>query len=103
MGNPGSNGLRIETHCSTASCINCAKRILERFGYSPDGLAMNEPNGGTSYAIQIGDSPASGLERALGKNASNFLSRQHNPREFAEGNSLIGEIDRGVLNAKIMA
>ena len=34
------NGLWIETHYSTASCINCAKRLLERFGFSPDSLAI---------------------------------------------------------------
>jgi hypothetical protein len=34
------NGLWIETHYSTAGCINCAKRLLERFGFSPDSLAI---------------------------------------------------------------
>ncbi len=35
-----SNGLWLETHYSTASCINCAKRLLERFGFPPDSLAI---------------------------------------------------------------
>jgi len=33
-------GLWIETHCSTASCINYAKRLLERFGVSSDILII---------------------------------------------------------------
>jgi hypothetical protein len=35
-----SNGLWIETHYSTASCINYAKRLLERFGVPSDILAI---------------------------------------------------------------
>jgi hypothetical protein len=35
-----TNGLWIETHYSTAGCINSAKRLLERFGFSPDSLAI---------------------------------------------------------------
>ena len=35
-----SNGLWIETHYSTASCINYAKRLLEKFGSSPDTLVI---------------------------------------------------------------
>lgn len=34
------NGLWLESHYSTAGCINCAKRLLERFGFSPDSLAI---------------------------------------------------------------
>jgi len=34
------NGLWLETHYSTAGCINCAKRLLERFGFSPDSLGI---------------------------------------------------------------
>ena len=33
-----SNGLWIETHYSTASCINNARQLLERFGYSGNML-----------------------------------------------------------------
>lgn len=35
-----SNGLWIETHANTASIINYAKRLLERFGVSPDVLTI---------------------------------------------------------------
>ena len=35
-----SNGLWIETHYSTAGCINYAKRLLEKFGVSPDILMI---------------------------------------------------------------
>jgi len=35
-----SNGLWIETHYSTASCINYAKRLLEKFGISSDLLTI---------------------------------------------------------------
>jgi hypothetical protein len=35
-----SNGLWIETHYSTASCINYAKRLLEKFRVSPDILIL---------------------------------------------------------------
>lgn len=35
-----SNGLWIETHYNTASCINYAKRLLERFGVPSDILAI---------------------------------------------------------------
>lgn len=35
-----SNGLWIETHYSTAYCINYAKRLLEKFGVSPDILMI---------------------------------------------------------------
>jgi hypothetical protein len=35
-----SNGLWIETHYSTASCINYAKRLLEKFGISSDILTI---------------------------------------------------------------
>lgn len=35
-----SNGLWLETHYSTTSCIYYAKRLLERFGVSPDSLAV---------------------------------------------------------------
>lgn len=35
-----SNGLYIETHYSTAGCINGARRLLERFGYSGDNLKV---------------------------------------------------------------
>ncbi len=35
-----SNGLWIETHYSTAGCINYAKRLLEKFGVSSDILAI---------------------------------------------------------------
>ncbi len=35
-----SNGLWIETHYSTAGCINYAKRLLEKFGFSPDILMI---------------------------------------------------------------
>jgi len=35
-----SNGLWIETHYSTASCINYAKRLLEKFGFSPNILII---------------------------------------------------------------
>lgn len=35
-----SNGLWIETHYSTASTINYAKRLLEKFGVSPDILMI---------------------------------------------------------------
>ncbi|MBP7703172.1 MAG: type I restriction enzyme HsdR N-terminal domain-containing protein [Candidatus Hydrothermae bacterium] len=35
-----SNGLWIETHYSTASCINYAKRLLEKFGVSSDILKI---------------------------------------------------------------
>lgn len=35
-----SNGLWIETHYSTASTINYAKRLLEKFGVSPDILSI---------------------------------------------------------------
>lgn len=33
-----SNGLYIETHYSTANCINNARRVLERYGYRRDVL-----------------------------------------------------------------
>ena len=33
-----SNGLYIETHYSTSSCIDHARRLLEIFGYRPDIL-----------------------------------------------------------------
>lgn len=35
-----SNGLWIETHYSTAMCINYARRLLEKFGFSPDTLVI---------------------------------------------------------------
>jgi len=35
-----SNGLWIETHYSTAACINYAKRLLEKFGISSDILTI---------------------------------------------------------------
>lgn len=35
-----SNGLWIETQYSTALCINNARRLLERFGFSPDTLLI---------------------------------------------------------------
>lgn len=35
-----SNGLLIETHYSTAGCINYAKRLLEKFGVSSDILMI---------------------------------------------------------------
>lgn len=35
-----SNGLFIETHYSTAGCINCARQLLERFGYRRDMLQV---------------------------------------------------------------
>jgi predicted type IV restriction endonuclease len=35
-----SNGLYIETHYSTEQCINNARRLLERFGYSRDLLKL---------------------------------------------------------------
>lgn len=35
-----SNGLWIETHYNTAACISRAKRLLERFGFSPDTLII---------------------------------------------------------------
>jgi hypothetical protein len=35
-----SNGLWIETHYSTAGCINYAKRLLEKFGVSSDILTI---------------------------------------------------------------
>jgi len=35
-----SNGLWIETHYSTAGCINTAKRLLERFGYPPSSISI---------------------------------------------------------------
>ena len=35
-----SNGLWIETHSSTAATINYAKRLLEKFGFSPDVLTI---------------------------------------------------------------
>lgn len=35
-----SNGLWIETHYSTASCINNARRLLEKFGYSGNTLEV---------------------------------------------------------------
>ena len=35
-----SNGLWIETHYSTAGCINYAKRLLEKFGFSSDILTI---------------------------------------------------------------
>jgi hypothetical protein len=35
-----SNGLWIETHYSTAGCINYAKRLLEKFGVSSDTLMI---------------------------------------------------------------
>lgn len=35
-----SNGLWIETHYSTAGCINNAKRLLEKFGVSSDKLMI---------------------------------------------------------------
>ncbi len=35
-----SNGLWIETHYSTASCINYTKRLLEKFGVSSDILTI---------------------------------------------------------------
>jgi len=35
-----SNGLWIETHYSTASCINNARRLLEKFGYSGSVLEV---------------------------------------------------------------
>ncbi len=35
-----SNGLYIETHYNTASCINYARRLLEKFGFSPDILSI---------------------------------------------------------------
>lgn len=37
-----SNGLYIETHYSTASCINNARKLLERIGYSKDILELKE-------------------------------------------------------------
>ena len=35
-----SNGLYIETHYSTASCINLARKLLEKFGYNKDLLKV---------------------------------------------------------------
>ena len=35
-----SNGLWIETHYSTAHCINNARRLLERFGYQGNILEV---------------------------------------------------------------
>lgn len=35
-----SNGLWIEVHYSTAACINCARRLLEKFGYRGDMLEV---------------------------------------------------------------
>jgi len=35
-----SNGLHIETHYSTAGCINNARRLLERFGFRGDMLEV---------------------------------------------------------------
>lgn len=35
-----SNGLWIEVHYSTAGCINCARRLLEKFGYRGDILEV---------------------------------------------------------------
>ena len=35
-----SNGLWIETHYSTASCINYTKRLLEKFGVPPEVLTI---------------------------------------------------------------
>jgi hypothetical protein len=35
-----SNGLCIETHYSTAGCINSTNRLLEKFGFSPDVLTI---------------------------------------------------------------
>jgi hypothetical protein len=37
-----SNGLWIETHYNTAMCINYAKRLLERFGYPPGTLVVEQ-------------------------------------------------------------
>lgn len=36
-----SNGLWIEVHCSTAHAINLAKRLLEKFNFSPDILILD--------------------------------------------------------------
>jgi len=36
-----SNGLFIETHYSTADCINQSKRLLQKFGFSPDTLSIS--------------------------------------------------------------
>jgi hypothetical protein len=36
-----SNGLVIETHYSTASCIRYSRMLLERFGFSPDTLVTS--------------------------------------------------------------
>jgi hypothetical protein len=35
-----SNGMVIETHYSTSSCIQYSRRLLQRFGYSPETLAL---------------------------------------------------------------
>jgi hypothetical protein len=35
-----SNGLWIDVHYSTAGCINTARRLLEKFGYSGDTLQV---------------------------------------------------------------
>jgi len=35
-----SNGLWIETHYSTALCIDNAKKLLEKFGISPNSLII---------------------------------------------------------------
>ncbi len=35
-----SNGLWIDTHYSTAGCINTARRLLEKFGYSGNTLEV---------------------------------------------------------------
>jgi hypothetical protein len=35
-----SNGLFVETHYSTAGCVNYARRLLEKFGYRADTLAV---------------------------------------------------------------
>jgi len=35
-----SKGLWIETHYSTTDCINYAKRLLKKFGFSPDILVI---------------------------------------------------------------
>lgn len=35
-----SSGLWIDTNYSTAGCINSSRRLLERFGYSPDTLVI---------------------------------------------------------------
>lgn len=36
-----SNGIYIETHYSTAGCINGARRLLERYDYSGDTLTVD--------------------------------------------------------------